>query len=79
LSVGIGFGLQNTINNFISGVILIFERSVRIGDWVVIDQAEGVVNKINLCSTQIQTWDEADVIVPNADMSSRKVTNWTLE
>jgi potassium efflux system protein len=46
---------------------------------VVIDQTEGVVIKINLRSTQIQTWDEADVIVPNADMSSRKVTNWTLE
>ncbi len=79
LSVGIGFGLQNTINNFISGVILIFERSVRIGDWVVVDQTEGVVIKINLRSTQIQTWDEADVIVPNADMISSKITNWTLE
>lgn len=79
LSVGIGFGLQQTIHNFVSGVILVFERSVRVGDWVVVGQTEGIVNKINLRSTQIRTWDEADVIVPNPDMISRHVTNWTLE
>jgi potassium efflux system protein len=79
LSVGIGFGLKNVINNFSSGIILIFERTVRIGDWVVVGQTEGIVDQINLRSSQIQTWDKADVIVPNADMISSQVINWTLE
>lgn len=79
LSVGIGFGLQNVINNFSSGIILIFERAVRVGDWVVIGQTEGIVDKINLRSTQVKTWDHADIIVPNSDMISNQVTNWTLE
>lgn len=79
LSVGIGFGLKNAINNFSSGVILIFARTVRVGDWIVVGQTEGVVDKINLLSTQIQTRDNADVIVPNSDMITNHVTNWTLE
>ncbi len=79
LSVGIGFGLKNAINNFSSGIILIFARAVRVGDWVVVSQTEGIVDKINLLSTQIKTWDNADVIVPNSDMISNQVTNWTLE
>ena len=79
LSVGIGFGLKNVINNFTSGIVLLFERAVRVGDWVIVGQTEGIVDKINLRSTQIQTWDNADVIVPNADMISSQVINWTLE
>jgi len=79
LSVGIGFGLQNIINNFSSGIVMIFERAVRVGDWVVVGQTEGIVDKINLRSTQVKTWDHADIIVPNSDMISSQVINWTLE
>jgi potassium efflux system protein len=79
LSVGIGFGLKNIINNFSSGIVMIFERAVRVGDWVVVGQTEGIVDKINLRSTQVKTWDHADIIVPNSDMISNQVVNWTLE
>lgn len=79
LSVGIGFGLQHTIHNFISGIILISERAIRVGDWIIVDQTEGIVSKINLRATLVKTWDDADVVVPNADMILAKVTNLTLE
>ena len=78
LSIGIGFGLRNIIDNVSSGIVLLFERSIRVGDWVVVGSTEGLVTKVNIRSTVIQTWDEAEVIVPNADLITAQVTNWTL-
>ena len=75
LSVGIGFGLQNVVNNFISGLILMFEQPIKKGDWVKAGDTEGTVKKISIRSTIIQTFDYADVIVPNSELISSSVTN----
>lgn len=77
LSVGIGFGLQNIINNFVSGLILLFEQPIKKGDWIVIGNTEGFVKRISVRSTVIQSLDNADIIVPNSDLISKEVVNWT--
>ena len=78
LGVGIGFGLQNVVNNFVSGLILMFERPIQPGDVVEITGTSGRVGEIGMRATTIKTFDGADVVVPNGTLLSEKLTNWTL-
>ncbi|WP_419657498.1 mechanosensitive ion channel MScS [Desulfosarcina variabilis str. Montpellier] len=79
LSIGIGFGLQNIFNNFISGLILLFERPIQVGDYVEVNGLWAEVKKINVRSTIVQTFDNATVIIPNSDFISQQVTNWSFK
>ncbi|MDY6408162.1 MAG: mechanosensitive ion channel [Pseudomonadota bacterium] len=77
LSVGIGFGLQNIVNNFVSGIIILFERPIKEGDWVVINNQEGIVRHVRIRATELETFDNASILIPNADILSGQVINWT--
>ncbi len=76
VGVGIGFGLQNIVNNFVSGLIIMFERPIKIGDRVVVDAVDGVVTEIGARSTKVLTNDNITIIVPNSSFITEKVTNW---
>ena len=76
--VGIGFGLQSVVNNFVSGLILLFERPVHVGDTIEIGELQGEVRRIGIRASTVRTWQGADIIVPNAQFITEKVTNWTL-
>jgi potassium-dependent mechanosensitive channel len=76
--VGLGIGMQNIVGNFVSGLILLFERPLHVGDKITIGQTSGQVADIGIRASRIRTWDGADVIIPNANLISNEVTNWTL-
>ena len=77
LSVGIGFGLQAIVSNFVAGLILLVERPIKVGDWIVIGEFEGVVKRISVRATEVQTFQYASVIIPNSELISKAVKNWT--
>ncbi|OHE06612.1 MAG: hypothetical protein A3G74_06550 [Sulfurimonas sp. RIFCSPLOWO2_12_FULL_34_6] len=80
LSIGIGFGLQTVVSNFIAGVILMFERTIRIGDMIEIsDKLRGRVTDMRIRSTTIKTFDNIDIVIPNSSFIQNNVINWTLE
>ena len=79
LGIGLGFGLQNIFNNFVSGLILLFERPIQVGDAIELQGIWGTVKKINVRSTVVQTWDNASLIIPNSDFINNQLTNWSFK
>nr|VFK39513.1 MAG: potassium efflux system protein [Candidatus Kentron sp. SD]VFK44676.1 MAG: potassium efflux system protein [Candidatus Kentron sp. SD] len=78
LGIGLGFGLQEIVANFISGIILLFERPIRVGDVVTIDDTTGIVSRIRIRATTIIDWEKKELLVPNKDLITGRLTNWTL-
>lgn len=78
LGVGVGFGLQNLVSNFVSGLILIFERPILVGDIIEVEGFEGTVSQIGIRSSKIITYDGAEIVIPNANLISNSVSNWTM-
>jgi potassium efflux system protein len=78
LGVGIGFGLQGIVNNFVSGLILLFERPIKVGDYIQLSEQWAEIKKIGLRATVVETFDRSEIVVPNSDLISNQVTNWTL-
>src|SRR5262249_22435151 len=78
LGVGIGIGLQNVVNNFVSGLILLFERPIQLGDTVEVGTVTGTVRRIGMRSSTVRTYDGAEVVIPNSAFVSAQFTNWTL-
>lgn len=77
LSFGVGLGLQSMVSNLVAGFTILFERPIKIGDWVIINDFEGIVKKINMRSTELETWSKANVIIPNSDILSKSLVNLT--
>ena len=77
LGVGIGFGLQNIVNNFLSGLILLFERPVKVGDVISLEEQWGTITRIGLRSTVVETLDRSEIILPNSELIAQRVVNWT--
>ncbi|MDT8387353.1 MAG: mechanosensitive ion channel [Thiogranum sp.] len=78
LGVGIGFGLQEIVANFISGIIILFERPIRVGDTVTVGETDGVVTRIQIRATTIRNWDGKELLVPNKEFITSRLLNWTL-
>lgn len=78
LSVGLGFGLQEIIANFVCGLILLFERPIRVGDWVTVGDTQGTVSRIRIRATTITNWDRMELIIPNKELITGRVLNWSL-
>jgi len=76
--VGVGFGLQTVVNNFVSGLILLFERPIQVGDAIEVDTVSGVVRHIGIRASVVRTWDGSEVSVPNGNLLSQNLTNWTM-
>jgi potassium efflux system protein len=77
LGIGIGFGLQNIVSNFVSGIILLFDPAIQVGDMVQVGDDWGTISRINIRTTVVQTFDNASLIIPNSHMLSDRVTNWS--
>jgi potassium efflux system protein len=78
LTLGLGFGLQEIVANFVSGLIMLFERPVRIGDWVTVGDTSGIVSRMKIRATTIVNWDQQELLVPNKEFITGRVLNWSL-